>query len=302
MKKIYIITGFLGAGKTTFMNHLIKLFPADKLKVIVNEFGTVGVDGDTLRKTGVRVEEINNGSIFCSCRMEHFEKALNIILQEDKEVILVETSGLSDTTKARNIICNQFPDLCYSGCICLVDLRTFHKVLSTALVVEKQAKTADIFLLSKPDLVEVEDLEDTKILLQQLNSDAKSYAVLQGEIERDLEKAILELVPKDKKTEVSTQDITTRKYSIHVNENIDLERLKPCLKMILPNSYRLKGYLQLQDGLYLLNGVGNKLDTEVVEELPNLDNILVILSGGGMATKRSIKNAIEKYPNYISMV
>ena len=68
MTELYLITGFLGAGKTTFLKNFIRMFDGRRLHLIINEFGREGVDGTLLREVGAAMDEINNGSIFCTCR------------------------------------------------------------------------------------------------------------------------------------------------------------------------------------------------------------------------------------------
>ena len=63
MQEMYLITGFLGAGKTTFLNRAIKLFPGKRVALIVNEFGKQGVDGALLSEKGYEVTEISNGCL-----------------------------------------------------------------------------------------------------------------------------------------------------------------------------------------------------------------------------------------------
>ncbi|MFI3238293.1 MAG: GTP-binding protein [Lachnospiraceae bacterium] len=306
MKKIYIVTGFLGAGKTTFINEFISLFPMEKLKIIVNEFGSVGVDGDVLRKSGAQVEEINSGSIFCSCRMDHFENALQKVLAEEKEIILVETSGLSDTTKARHIICDnpKFKELAYAGCICLIDAARFHKVLKTALVVQKQVMTADIFLLNKTDLVEAEDLQATVDVLKGMNEQAVLYQTSFGKIEGSFRESLQNPVVIDLKDVVSTNDITTRKFVISLAENQSIRYMERFIRSFLIDTYRVKGFIKAREGVFLVNGVGKQLDIVLQEEeayASHLDtlNQLVVLSGGGMPTKSTIKKSVELFSDCV---
>ena len=76
MTKLYLITGFLGAGKTTFLHQFVRLFPDRRTAIVVNELGKQGVDGTLLEDLDIKMEEINNGSIFCACKIEQFEDAL----------------------------------------------------------------------------------------------------------------------------------------------------------------------------------------------------------------------------------
>ena len=70
MQRLYLITGFLGAGKTTFLKNFIRLFPGQKIRLIVNEFGREGVDGALLTELDAFLTEIAGGSVFCACRMD----------------------------------------------------------------------------------------------------------------------------------------------------------------------------------------------------------------------------------------
>ena len=103
MSKLYLITGFLGAGKTTFLKNFINELSDYRLHLIINEFGKEGVDGELLRELGTALDEINNGSIFCSCRLDKFEEVLEKALSEKPDIIIVEASGLSED-EVRQII------------------------------------------------------------------------------------------------------------------------------------------------------------------------------------------------------
>ena len=82
MTKIDIVSGFLGAGKTTLINRLIKeAYPGEKLVLIENEFGEIGVDGGFLQEAGVQIAEMNSGCICCSL-VGDFSKALFQVLAE----------------------------------------------------------------------------------------------------------------------------------------------------------------------------------------------------------------------------
>ena len=76
MIKLYLITGFLGAGKTTFLKKFVTLFQGQKLALIVNEFGKEGVDGALLSTLGIALSEINNGSIFVPAGWTSLRKCL----------------------------------------------------------------------------------------------------------------------------------------------------------------------------------------------------------------------------------
>lgn len=104
MTKIDIISGFLGAGKTTLINRLIKeAYVGEKVVLIENEFGEIGVDGGFLKDAGIEITEMNSGCICCSL-VGDFSKALGeVVATYAPDRILIEPSGvgkLSDVTKA----------------------------------------------------------------------------------------------------------------------------------------------------------------------------------------------------------
>ena len=116
MSKLYLITGFLGAGKTTFLKRFLDLFAGQKIQLIINEFGQEGVDGTLLSGLGAYLQEISGGSVFCSCRLDQFESVLRSSVDLHPDVILVEASGLSDPTGVRRLSDRPFPAHRLSGC------------------------------------------------------------------------------------------------------------------------------------------------------------------------------------------
>ena len=127
MSKLYLTTGFLGAGKTTFLKNFIRLFSGKRIQLIVNEFGKEGVDGVLLEELGAVLQEISGGSVFCACRIDQFEKVLKQSANLNADVILVEASGLSDPTGVRRLFSqtDRFPNIDYQGAVCLVDAVRF---------------------------------------------------------------------------------------------------------------------------------------------------------------------------------
>ena len=104
MTKIEIISGFLGAGKTTLIKKMLKeVFPGEKIVLIENEFGEIGIDGGFLKDAGVQITEMNSGCICCSL-VGDFGSALKQVIETyAPDRILIEPSGvgkLSDVTKA----------------------------------------------------------------------------------------------------------------------------------------------------------------------------------------------------------
>ena len=298
MSKLYLITGFLGAGKTTFLKNFINELSDYRLHLIINEFGKEGVDWELLRELGTAMDEINNGSIFCSCRLDKFEEVLEKALSEKPDMIIVEASGLSNPMNVRKILHQEgkFSEVEYMGSICLVDARQFLKVDETAVVVKKQLAVSDLVLINKTDLASKEQIEEIKGIIRKHRPEVPVHTTTFGRIESGW---LNSAAPWDNQTEepvIQSADITLKKYLLRLNPGLELKKLQKFIEMFLDDTYRVKGFVEVQGEIYLVNCVGSIYQAERFEGKPEHVNDLVILSGNGLPVKKSLKKAMEWYP------
>ena len=101
-KKLYVLTGFLGAGKTSLLLHLLNNISNEKIGIIQNEFGKLGIDGEIIHRNGIEMTGINRGSIFCSCLKLSFVQALAEMGKLDLDTVFVESSGRRSFKYRRN--------------------------------------------------------------------------------------------------------------------------------------------------------------------------------------------------------
>jgi G3E family GTPase len=300
MSRLYLITGFLGAGKTTFLKKFILHFQDQKMHIIVNEFGKEGIDGQLLKTIGTTLDEINNGSIFCSCRLDMFEHVLEQALKNKPDVIIVEASGLSNPTNIKKILAQpgRYDDIEYMGSICLIDAKQFPKVYDTATVVKKQLSVSDIVLINKTDLAEPAQIEEIKHTILSHRPDIPIYLTTYGTIE---DAWIDSLKTPDLLTEEvlpQNKDITLRSYLITIRDSFTLYNLQKFVEMFLEDTYRVKGFVQLEGTIYYVDCVGNIFKaTPYTKDVPHGLNQLVVLSGNGLPTRKAIKDAIRWYPD-----
>ena len=95
---VYLISGFLGSGKTTFLNRIIHAFPDNRsLMILMNEFGEMGLDGALVENDELDMLEISKGSIFCVCVKTDFIKGLTNIAQNiQPDVLIIEATGVAN--------------------------------------------------------------------------------------------------------------------------------------------------------------------------------------------------------------
>ena len=214
MTALYLITGFLGAGKTTFLKEFSRLFPEKKLAVLVNEFGKAGVDGALLSDLRAAVTEVTGGSIFCTCKLDTFESELTALLSHGPDVVLVEASGLSDPTAIWKLLDTRpcFSEVDYRGCICLCDARSFPKVLATARPCRKQLSVCDVLALSKTDVATAEERQAALEAIHALRPDVTVVETVMGVIPPEHREAFLHPLRTARAQDVGplTADLTLR--------------------------------------------------------------------------------------------
>lgn len=308
MAELYLITGFLGSGKSTFLKNFIRLFEGKKIQLIINEFGREGVDGTLLAGLGISLEEITGGSVFCSCRIDQFEKALRVFVRDDTEVVLVEASGLSDPTGVRRLLGSEdrFSQIDYSGCICLVDAVRFPKIYAKSRTCVKQLSASDVVLINKTDVATAEQREETKRLIEGQRPDVTvyetAYGIVDGSILGALKSASLH--ERDEEKMSFAADISMRSLTVTVAPTISVYRLEKFIGMFADAALRVKGFVQTAEGLMMVSCVGNVVAVEPFAGAVSQQIVgkLVVLSGLGMPIVKRVKEAVAWYQEDIIQV
>lgn len=296
--KLYLVTGFLGAGKTAFMKQFIPLFRGKKLAVIINEFGKEGIDGKLLASLAAEEYEITNGSIFCACRMDQFSITLTDCLKSGAEVAVVEASGLSDPTGVYAMMQKpEFSQVEYMGCICLVDAMRFAKVLTTARVVKKQLGVSDLVLVNKTDLASAAELDAVSALVHSLKPGVEILYTSYGQVTEAEQGKLLKPDRRDPLADDGIIDITLQKFMLSVDPMFTPEQLRSCVRILAEDSYRVKGFALLGAGTFLVDCAGGLISVTPYTGEITAPNELVVLSAASIPTRKAFEDARELYPN-----
>ena len=185
MTKIDIYSGFLGAGKTTLIKKMIKeAYHGQKLVLIENEFGEIGIDGGFLQDSGINITEMNSGCICCSL-VGDFGKALKKVIAEyHPDRILIEPSGvgkLSDVIAAVSKVTNDEVTLGYTVAVAdagkvKVYMKNFGEFYNN------QIETASTIILSRTDSIPQSKLDAAVAMLREHNSVATIVTTPWGEL------------------------------------------------------------------------------------------------------------------------
>jgi Putative GTPases (G3E family) len=177
MTKITIISGFLGAGKTTLIKKLLEeVFKGEKIVLIENEFGEIGIDSGFLKDTGIEINEMNSGCICCSL-VGDFGDALKEVLEKYKpERILIEPSGvgkLSDVINAVKGITDNMDNIELTASIAVADVSKCRLYMKNfGEFYNNQIEYADTIVLSRTKEIKEERLEMAIKILREKNLEA----------------------------------------------------------------------------------------------------------------------------------
>lgn len=191
---ITLLTGFLGAGKTTLVNRLLSDPASGRVAVIVNEFGEVGIDGALIERASEDMLELRNGCICCSAREGLLDALRSLYLRKlgaiepkiEFDKILVETTGIADPTPlARLLYTDLNMNLSYrlDAVVTVVDLKHIRTQLAAAPEAKRQIALADKILFTKRDLTTEDEYHAARAAVAALNPIAPTALVAFGEIE-----------------------------------------------------------------------------------------------------------------------
>ena len=177
MTKIDIVSGFLGAGKTTLIKKLLaEAFQGEKLVLIENEFGEISIDGGFLKESGVQISEMSSGCICCSL-VGDFNKALKDVHQQfAPDRILIEPSGvgkLSDVIVAVENTVKDVPDMKLNSFVTVADATKVKVYMKNfGEFYNNQIEAAGTIILSRTQKLSQEKLEAAAAMLREKNPDA----------------------------------------------------------------------------------------------------------------------------------
>ena len=196
MTKVDIISGFLGAGKTTFIKQMIdQVFQGQKLVLIENEFGEIGIDGGFLKDAGIEITEMNSGCICCTL-VGDFSIALKKVLDEyAPDRVLIEPSGvgkLSDIVRAVEAVKKDAP-IEIEGRIAVVDGKKAKMYLKNfGEFYKDQVASASTIVISRTQMMKPEAVEECVSLLRGENDQAAIITTPWEQLDADAIRRALE--------------------------------------------------------------------------------------------------------------
>lgn len=307
----FVITGFLGVGKTTMLTNSVKqYFPNKKIAIVVNEFGDIGVDSKVLTNVYSEVLEISEGCICCQLAEEFESGVREIIGKYDPEIIFVETSGASEPFPI--FLSLQNLGICVDGIICVVDAKNFSSYSDNSTA-KYQLGGSNIIVMNKTDLVsedqasqvemDIRDIKEKYNIKNTLTGKAifKDYVIHraeQGLVNKEVFEGIyrVEEVTKFaedyKHLDHTMKDSLTQKVA-YLKEDINFSDVDAILDNLPANIYRVKGVVRVKDipnAIFVNYSFGDVS----FEELPEYEgkSLLIFI---GENIEKNVVSLCEKY-------
>jgi G3E family GTPase len=245
---ILLVTGFLGVGKTTVVNHLLAHAGGRRIAAVVNDFGAINIDAELISGASDGVVSLANGCICCTLEGDLLRTLANLLRRDPRpEFIVIETSGIADPADiVRNlmdpVIWQEAP---LETVLCVVDATTPAEKLDDALL-RSQLRAADIVAFSKADLADAADSAQLRGIVKALCPAAVMVDAPHGEIPTAL------LFPVDVDRAPAPREVGPRRpvvdrfetLSWTSDQPVSLPRLQQAIGRLAPKLARAKGLFE----------------------------------------------------------
>ncbi len=263
---LLILTGYLGAGKTSLLNHLLGLpsLRERKLALIINEFGTLGIDGQKVASGAYAKFELNRGSLFCICIKTDFVKTLATIANDVRpDLVLVEATGVADPCDIEQFL--EVPTLAgrfsVEASVCVVDAEGFTRAAAFMQAARRQVLWSDGLAINKTDLVPERDLKVLRRVLAGLNPRAPQVETTFGRIPDEFLRTLVHERRPAPAAERPPDDLVS--VSLQTQRLVDRAAFMAAISALGDKLLRLKGAVQFADGRSFVEVVnGHVMESE----------------------------------------
>lgn len=308
---VILVSGFLGAGKTTLINHLLSSGAEGKgkLALIVNEVGEFGVDGALLSGRDVDMIELAGGCICCTIRTNFFNAVQEIYDSLHPDFLVVEATGVAQPGEILDVLFDlpQSEFIRPRSLITVVDAGFFKAREVLGSFYDNQIRFADILILNKADQVEAGTLREIQALLQEMNPESILVPARYCAVDISL------LFDRNYGDEGRRQPHAGHGQGDHGNRHceeggfqsfsfrdqrpLDREKLIQFLESLPPDLFRLKGWVRYSDASGFLNFTGGRYRIEPADNSYTTALAFVGRDCNKAAILRALNDCLIKEPD-----
>lgn len=290
-----IISGFLGSGKTTFVNQLLQQIDSQKnVAIAINDFGKINLDLSLVNFPKERIISLKKGCMCCSLAAKFiidFDKLYKA--QPTVDTFIIEASGITSLESLIHIIKSDHmnPKLNLTNVITTVNASNFIRIQNKLAIIKQQVVMADTIILNYKDQTLPDLFEDTKTLISKLNEQATIFETSFSKIPVNILAQQSSLLP-TQYSENSHNSDEMFTGEIMLDGISDINSLVSILTSLPENIYRAKGIIQTKKGLQLIEKVDNQITSVPYIAKQDKTNINTIVLIGWEPFDNVINNAI----------
>jgi G3E family GTPase len=306
---LIILTGFLGSGKTSFLQHFIEYQTQRSrfVAVIQNEIGEIGLDGKLL---DYAVTEIDEGCVCCSLA-GNLKRAVQSILESfSPDFIILETSGLANPLNLLEDMTELGEVVRFDSTVTLVDALNLETALAGTPIAADQIRVADVIVLNKADLVDDARLESVRRRVREINPRAPQFCTTQGDLNPALIFDADDGVGYASIGNMSAVGATPHgasplhpthaeaglwSKSLRLPRALDREKFMPAVKSLPRSIFRVKGLIDFADGdeTMLFQYVCGRFELSVFPKQGVRERFLTFIGRGNEPTTQDLLDALS---------
>lgn len=299
---VSVIGGYLGAGKTTLINRMLRRNAGQRLAILVNDFGSINVDADLIEAHNGETISLTNGCVCCSIAGD-LSGALTAVVGAEMrpQRIVIEASGVADPERVVNYA-RGLPALGVDGCVVLADTETIVARSADRFVgttVCRQIAAADLIVMTKVDLVSSAALEETRSWLRKRT---ERTPIVSNE-ECDVTDLLIAIDHDDRRSQPQSSVPDTIAATGHVALSfacphpLNRERVIAALRGLGSDILRCKGWLRFAatpEAIELVQGVGARLEfCDVLQSRDDQHPCLVVICRNDGDSAQRIKQSLQ---------
>jgi len=291
MKQTTIVCGLLGAGKTTFIQNILKRQSSEKTVVLVNDFAQTGIDGDILSVDGVETIELPNGCVCCTLKFDLISTIQGVLKKFDPEHLVIEPSGVAAVSGILEVL--EIIKISPIIVVGIIDATEFVELYESGIYgsfFEDQIRNSDIILINKTDIALTEMVTGTAALIERLNPGALVYRTVNAVFNESLS---------EKRRGTLVKNVTPGAFrfdtlSITLRDGIDTSAVRDIFRDLARGGYgevlRAKALVRTNNGPMRFDLVYGKTDTSPFDAPIGRSRLVII---GTNLKKDAINNGLS---------
>jgi G3E family GTPase len=288
--KTTVVCGLLGSGKTTFIRNFVKGV-TEKAVVLVNDFGTAGIDGEIFSSGGIESVELPSGCVCCTLKFDLITTIQKIVKEFSPEHLLIEPSGVASPSGVLDAL--ESAGVNTVSVVGIVDATEFTELFESGMYgsfFEDQIVNSDVILVNKTDLAGEEKIVEAIGRIESINPRAVLFHTVNAEIREPMSE--ISRIARDRRSHHAHFNFST--LAIRLKKAVDFASFKSRLDELAQGRYgtvvRAKALVQTEKGPYRFDIVFGKVDSAPFEKV--VEDCRIVVIGEGLK-QEALRSAIS---------